>query len=108
MSLELRASVLVLRREATEAKGLFARANEEEKALGYHEPPLYIRPVGETQGAAMLSVGDWKEAKAAYQRALAERPRSGLALAKETSVVPALESGAAGPANHRVFIGEAA
>jgi tetratricopeptide (TPR) repeat protein len=80
MSLELRASVLALRRETTEANGLFARANEEEKALGYHEPPLYIRPVGETEGAAMLSVGDWKEAKAAYQRALAERPRSGLAL----------------------------
>jgi tetratricopeptide (TPR) repeat protein len=80
MSLELRASVLASRKETTEAHRLFARANEEEKDLGYHEPPLYIRPVGETEGAAMLSVGDWTEAKAAYQRALVERPRSGLAL----------------------------
>jgi tetratricopeptide (TPR) repeat protein len=80
MSLELRASVLSLREETSEAKRLFARAAEEEKALGYHEPPLYIRPVGEAEGAAMMSVGDWKEAKAAYERALVERPRSGLAL----------------------------
>lgn len=32
-----------------------ARAAKDEKALGYREPPIYIRPVGETEGAAMLS-----------------------------------------------------
>jgi tetratricopeptide (TPR) repeat protein len=80
MSLELRASVLALRGDTSEAKRLFARAAQEEKDLGYHEPPLYIRPVGEAEGAAMMSFGAWKEAKAAYERALLERPRSGLAL----------------------------
>ncbi len=80
MSLELRASLLAARGKITEAKELFAKAAQQEKALGYREPPNYVRPVGETEGAAMLAAGDWAEAKAAYQRALAERPGSGLAL----------------------------
>jgi tetratricopeptide (TPR) repeat protein len=80
MSLELRASVLTAQGTAGEAKTLFVKAAQEEKALGYHEPPNYIRPVGETEGAAMMAVGNWAEAKAAYQRALLERPRSGFVL----------------------------
>ena len=80
MSLELRASLLTAQRKNEEAKILFAKAARDEKALGYHEPPNYIRPVGETEGAALLAVGDWNDAKAAYERALLERPRSGLAL----------------------------
>ncbi len=62
------------------AKKIFAQAAQEEKALGYREPPNYIRPVGETEGAALMAVGDWADAKAAYNRALIERPRSGFAL----------------------------
>jgi tetratricopeptide (TPR) repeat protein len=80
MSLELRASLLTAHGEISEAKVMFAKAAQQEKALGYREPPNYIRPVGETEGAAMLAAGEWDEAKAAYQRALAERPRSGFAL----------------------------
>jgi tetratricopeptide (TPR) repeat protein len=80
MSLELRASVLTAQGKTTEAKKLFVAAGQEERALGYHEPPSYIRPVGETEGAAMLAVGDWTAAKAAYEKALLERPRSGFAL----------------------------
>ena len=80
MSLELRASVLTAQGKSSEAKSLFLKAEEKEKALGYHEPPGYIRPVAETEGAAMMTVREWTEAKAAYQRALAERPKSGLAL----------------------------
>jgi tetratricopeptide (TPR) repeat protein len=80
MSLELRASVLTAQKQTTEAKGLFAQAAQEEKALGYREPPAYIRPVGETEGAALMTVGDWTDAKAAYARALIERPRSGFPL----------------------------
>jgi tetratricopeptide (TPR) repeat protein len=80
MSLELRASLLTARSRAAEAKGLFAQAQQEEKALGYREPPGYIRPVGEAEGAALMMVGDWAGAKSAYQRALSERPRSGFAL----------------------------
>jgi tetratricopeptide (TPR) repeat protein len=80
MSLELRASLFTASGKVGEAKDLFAKAAQQEKALGYREPPNYIRPVGETEGAAMMAAGEWQEAKTAYQRALAERPQSGFAL----------------------------
>lgn len=80
MSLELRASALAGQGKTMEAKNLFVRAAQQETALGYHEPPNYIRPVHETEGAAMAAIGDWAEAKDSYQRALAQRPRSGFAL----------------------------
>jgi tetratricopeptide (TPR) repeat protein len=80
MSLELRASLLTAQKQTTEAKDLFAQAAKEEKALGYREPPYYIRPVGETEAAALMAVGDWADAKTAYQKALIERPRSGFPL----------------------------
>jgi tetratricopeptide (TPR) repeat protein len=80
MSLELRASMLTAEKQTTDAKNVFAQAAQEEKALGYREPPAYIRPVGETEAAALLAVGDWAGAKAAYERALIERPRSGFPL----------------------------
>ncbi|HKV04565.1 MAG TPA: hypothetical protein VJO53_05590 [Candidatus Acidoferrales bacterium] len=80
MSLELRASLLTARHQADDARKLFAQAAQEEKALGYREPPNYIRPVGETEAAALTSVKDWTGARAAYQRALVERPHSGFSL----------------------------
>ncbi|HEX4134507.1 MAG TPA: tetratricopeptide repeat protein [Bryobacteraceae bacterium] len=80
MSLELRASLAAMRGDTAESKNLFQKAAREEKALGYHEPPNYIRPVAETEGVALMAVGDYADAKAAYQRALVERPRSGLVL----------------------------
>ncbi len=80
MSLELRGSVAASQGSIDDAKVLFARAAKEEKALGYREPPIYIRPVGETEGAAMLRARRLKDAKAAFERALSERPHSGFAL----------------------------
>jgi tetratricopeptide (TPR) repeat protein len=80
MSLELRASLLTAQKDTTMAKTLFAQAAQEEKALGYREPPAYIRPEGETEAAALIAVGDWVDAKAAYEKALLERPRSGFSL----------------------------
>jgi hypothetical protein len=80
MSLELRAAVLVQKNQTTQAKELFSQAAKDEKDLGYHEPPAYIRPVGETEAAAFLSVSDWVDAKTAYQAALVERPNSGFPL----------------------------
>ncbi|HEY2823039.1 MAG TPA: hypothetical protein VGJ06_18485 [Candidatus Acidoferrum sp.] len=90
MSLELRAGILVEKKQMEEAKKLYAQAAKEEKDLGYHEPPAYIRPVGETEAAALLSVSDYAAAKTAYQQALTERPNSGyplygLALTEEKS-----------------------
>jgi tetratricopeptide (TPR) repeat protein len=89
-SLELRAGVLLAQGKLEEAKKLYATAAAEEKELGYHEPPAYIRPVGETEAAALLRAKDYAGAKAAYEAALAERPNSGfglygLALVKELS-----------------------
>jgi tetratricopeptide (TPR) repeat protein len=80
MSLELRAGLLLAKKLDDEAKKLYAQAAREEKALGYREPPAYIRPVGETEAAAFLAASDFTGAKAAYKEALIERPRSGFPL----------------------------
>ena len=80
MAMEFRASLLIAQGQKDAGAALFAKAAQAEKDLGYREPPNYIRPVGETEGAALIAAGDWKGAKAAYQKALAERPRSGFAL----------------------------
>jgi len=90
MSLELRAGILVEKKQTAKAKELYAQAAKAEKELGYHEPPAYIRPVSETEAAAFLGVSDWGDAKAAYAAALVERPKSGfplygIALATEQS-----------------------
>jgi tetratricopeptide (TPR) repeat protein len=80
MSLELRASILVAQKNLPEAKSLFAEAALEESKLGYREPPAYIRPVGETEGLALLTAGDFAGAHKAYESALVERPKSGFPL----------------------------
>ena len=80
MSLELRGGILVEKKQIEEAKKLYAQAAREEKNLGYREPPAYIRPVGETEAAALLSVSDYAAAKTAYEQALTERPNSGFPL----------------------------
>ncbi|HEY3990345.1 MAG TPA: hypothetical protein VGM02_13670 [Acidobacteriaceae bacterium] len=80
MSLELRATILVAEKRLPEAKSLFAEAAREEKKLGYAEPPRYVRPVGETEGAALLRAADAAGAHAAYAGALKERPNSGFSL----------------------------
>lgn len=80
MSLELRASLLAAQAKPTEAHSLFVKAAQAEKALGYREPPVYVRPGGETEAAAMMAAGAWSDARAAYEQALLERPRSGFAL----------------------------
>ena len=80
MSLELRASILADQKRLPEAKKLFTQAALEEKKLGYREPPTYIRPVGETEGFALLNAGDAEGAHAAFAAALVDRPHSGFAL----------------------------
>jgi len=79
-SLELRAGVLVAQGKLDEGKKLFASARTAEKKLGYHEPPFYIRPVGENEAVALIRAKDYAGAKAAYEAALVERPNSGFAL----------------------------
>ncbi|SNT06893.1 hypothetical protein SAMN05421770_10426 [Granulicella rosea] len=89
-SLELRAGALIQQGKLNPAKKLYEEAAKEEKALGYREPPAYIRPVHETEAAALLKAKDYTGAKTAYDAALAERPESGfelygVAYAKELS-----------------------
>jgi hypothetical protein len=79
-SIELRAGVQLLQGDATQAKKLYDQAILTEKKLGYHEPPLYIRPVAETEAEALLRAKDYAGAKAAFQKALEERPNSGFEL----------------------------
>jgi hypothetical protein len=79
-SLELRAGILVAQAKLDEAKKLYAAAQLEEKNLGYHEPPMYIRPVGETQASALMKAKDYAGARSAYEAALKERPNSGFGL----------------------------
>jgi tetratricopeptide (TPR) repeat protein len=79
-SLELRAGILAAKSKLDEARKMYAEAAREEKKLGYHEPPMYIRPVGETEAAALLKAKDYEGAKAAYEAALQERPGSGFGL----------------------------
>ncbi len=79
-ALELKAAVEMAQGKGPEAEASFAKATAAEKDLGYREPPFYIRPVGETRGDALMHAKRYKEAKAAYEAALAERPNSGYPL----------------------------
>ncbi len=80
MSLELRAGLLVAKKQTDEAKKLYAQAAREEKSLGYREPPAFLQPVSETEAAVFMADSDWTDAKAAYKVALLDRPRSGFPL----------------------------
>ena len=89
-SLELHAGVLIAQGKLDRGKKEFAGAIDAEKKLGYHEPPFYIRPVGENEALALIRIRDYAGAKAAYEDALKERPNSGfplygLALVREIS-----------------------
>ena len=79
-SIELRAGVLAGQHRLRQSKKLYADAAKQEKKAGYHEPPFYIRPVAETEAAALLKARDYKDAGAAYQAALEARPNSGFGL----------------------------
>jgi len=79
-SMELRAGVLLADGKSDAAKKLYTEAIAGEKKLGYHEPPMYIRPVAETEAEALLRAKDYAGARAAYEVALDERPQSGFEL----------------------------
>ncbi len=79
-SLELRGSILIKEKNLADGKKLFDEAARQEKALGYREPPGYVRPVVETEGDALLKAGDYAGAQTAFRAALVERPNSGFAL----------------------------
>jgi tetratricopeptide (TPR) repeat protein len=80
LSLELRAGILAASGNITESEKLFADARSDESDLGYHEPPAFIRPVAEQEAIFLMAAGKDAEARAAWQRALDDRPKSGFAL----------------------------
>jgi tetratricopeptide (TPR) repeat protein len=79
-ALELRAALLMAQGKPADADAAFAKATLAEFALGYREPPYYIRPVSETRGDSLMRAKRYADAKKAYQTALQERPNSGFPL----------------------------
>jgi len=79
-ALELRAALQMAQGKAADADTTFVKAIDAERALGYREPPYYIRPVAETHGDALMHAGRFADARKAYQAALVERPNSGFPL----------------------------
>jgi tetratricopeptide (TPR) repeat protein len=77
---ELHAALLMAQGKAAEADAAFVKATDAERALGYREPPYYIRPVSETRGDALMRAKRYGDARKAYQAALEERPNSGFPL----------------------------
>jgi tetratricopeptide (TPR) repeat protein len=56
------------------------KAVQEERDLGYTEPPYYSRPVEETVGNVFLQMHAWRQARQSFRQELQLRPRSGFAL----------------------------
>jgi tetratricopeptide (TPR) repeat protein len=103
-SLELRAGVLLFDEKAESAKKLYGQAVAAEKKLGYHEPPFYIRPVAETEAAALLRAKDYAGAKKAYEAALVERPSSGFELYGIAHADELAGNAAAAQTEYRTFL----
>jgi tetratricopeptide (TPR) repeat protein len=78
--MELEASVLLAEGRGVESDAMFTKAADAERELGYREPPMYIRPVGETRGDTLMRAKRYDEARSAYEAALKERPNSGYPL----------------------------
>lgn len=96
--LELQGGVLTAENKPAEADEAFRKATDANQALGYHEPPNYIRPVGETRGDALMRAGRYAEAKQAYEDALKDRPNSGYPLYGLAQAAAAMQDDAAATA----------
>ena len=105
-SLELRAGVLVAEGKMDAGKKLFATATDEDKKAGYHEPPFYIRPVGENEASALIRAKDYAGAKAAYEAALKDRPNSGFGLYGLARVAELQGDAAAAKTEYAAFLKE--
>jgi tetratricopeptide (TPR) repeat protein len=103
-AMELRGSVVMEQGKAAEADAQFGKAAEAERALGYHEPPMYIRPVAETRGDALMRAGRFADARLAYQQALKDRPNSGFPLYGIAQADVAAKNTAAAVTDYHAFL----
>jgi tetratricopeptide (TPR) repeat protein len=78
--LELRGFLASIEGKHDEAIAQLKKAVDQERDLGYWEPPHYTRPVVETLAAAYERAGRWKDARDAWQHSLQLRPHNGHAL----------------------------
>jgi tetratricopeptide (TPR) repeat protein len=104
MSLELRASILVGKGRTEDAEKLFAQARQEEKDLGYREPPAFIRPVSEQEAVALMTAGLYPQARTAWQQALEDRPNSGFPLYGLALVAEKYDEGQQATAAYQEFL----
>jgi tetratricopeptide (TPR) repeat protein len=79
-SSELQGRLYYAQGKNARARNSFARAVQEQRDLGYTEPPYYSRPVEETVGNVFLQMHDWQKARQAFRQELQLRPHSGFAL----------------------------
>jgi predicted Zn-dependent protease len=80
LSLDLRGNLTVAQSKSEDAIGIFEKAVDKEKDMGYREPPQYGRPELESLGYAYIRVGKWELARKAFQDEMVTRPASGHAL----------------------------
>jgi len=62
------------------AIGFFEQAEAIEATIPYNEPPYWYYPVAQSRGAALYAAGRYREAKAAFMKALIAAPNDGWAL----------------------------
>src|SRR5947209_1919236 len=79
-SFELSGEVEMGKGNFAEGRKLLERATDQEKDVGYSEPPQYSRPPLEALGDALVRAGRYQEAREAYEKDLVERPHYGFAL----------------------------
>lgn len=103
-ALELRGAVQLAQGKSAEADTTFGKAADAERALGYHEPPFYIRPVAESRGDALMRAKRFADAKVAYQQALKERPNSGFPLYGVAQADVAAKDTASAVNDYRAFL----
>ncbi len=80
VSLDLRGNLRSAQGKHDEAIELLEKAVEQEKEVGYGEPPQYGRPELESLGYAYIRAGKWEQARKAFQDEMITRPASGHAL----------------------------
>ncbi len=78
--LELKGRIMTREGKADEGIALLRQALEEEKKIGYSEPPLYPHPMEEVLGQTLLSLGRWSEAETMFDAAIERDHGSGRAL----------------------------